>query len=744
MDEKIQAEEQDFLLRAIKALDEDHAKWSRMDPATGANPAAQREIAHRRENRLKKIEDLGDRIIFGRVRVDVKGRLEDVHIGEYPLDVDDREIAEWRAPVAVAFYQPKSNSYGSVIEHRSITVRDRDVVRVEVDMFGATTHAPSGGVIETRTLPEAVSKNKKGNRPEAAPTVIQKLRAEETILDELSRSRDGQMRQVVATIQEDQDRAIRSASDVALFIEGGPGTGKTVVGLHRLAVILYNQAMGGVARDALVIGPNQRFMEYVNQVLPSLGEDAVEMADVRSVCLFSLPEALVSKLRFVEHPNALSERAKGDALMVDLLREAAWTSVEPFTFVVSRDGGRARFEEEEVRDLLESIKVRVLAGAISIVDARRTLGQRLVELAAPRFRQSRDAAAVSQVQRSDRREAEATERKAPNKTRANDAKASATPDRGLSDEADNAPVASLVRNQPQIEEIALRPNDLQMIGVVNRLLPLSDAERVVRRVFEGGIDGEKSRDVSGALLRKYLLGATTFDLKSLTDADVALLAVAEQVLHGAPLKVGHVVVDEAQDISPVMWSLIRARVERNSVTVLGDMNQRTKPGACRTWEEAAEALRLSEWNQMSLELSYRVPKPILEFAKRALPEGSRVLAPLGLRDGEEPTVVNIGHKPTLADIDSVLGISGEGDLIGVVTTDPVLLATVRDRTVFVKPHEAKGLEFDSVVVVEPEAWFKGTDLEGTDEARRLLFIALSRPTKHLAVLHYLPLPPELR
>lgn len=205
------------------------------------------------------------------------------------------------------------------------------------------------------------------------------------------------------------------------------------------------------------------------------------------------------------------------------------------------------------------------------------------------------------------------------------------------------------------------------------------------------------------------------------------------------MKVGHVVVDEAQDISPVVWSLIRARVERNSVTVLGDLNQRTVPGACRTWEEAAGALGLTEWNQMSLELSYRVPKPILDFAKRALPDGSRVLAPLGLREGEEPVIDNIGHSPTLADIDNALRISGEGDLVGVVTIDPVLLATVRDRTVFVKPHEAKGLEFDTVVVVEPGEWF-----DGTDEARRLLFIALSRPTKHLAVLHYLPLPADLR
>jgi DNA helicase IV len=738
VDEKIQAEEQDFLLRAIKALDEDHAMWSRMDPATGANAQAQRAIARRRDGRLKQIADLGDKIIIGRVKVDVEGRQEDVHIGEYPLNVEEREIAEWRAPIAAAFYQPTGNKYGKVTERRSITVRDRDVVRVEVDTFGTSVHVPSGGVIEQRKLPEQEGKGQQVAVPEAEPAIVQRLRAEETILEELSRSRDNQMRQVVATIQEDQDRAIRAASDVALFIEGGPGTGKTVVGLHRLAVLLYNKAMAGVARDALVIGPNPRFMEYVNQVLPSLGEDAVEMADVRSVCLGELPEALVSKLNFVDHTDPFVERVKGDALMVDLLREAAWTAPQPFAFVLVRDGARARFEEEEIRDLLESVKARVLVGAISVTDARRVLSQRLIELAAPRFRQSKDAVNVSQVQRMDRREAEAEARQAPNKSKAADRifrRSSGRP------EPDAEPAASprLLGDQPQVEEIALRGNDAQMMVVVNRLLPLSDAEKVVRRVFEGGAQEETGRDISGALLRKYVLGMTQFDLGAVTNADIALLAAAEQILHGAPMKVGHVVVDEAQDISPVVWSLIRARVERNSVTVLGDLNQRTVPGACRTWEEAAGALGLTEWNQMSLELSYRVPKPILDFAKRALPDGSRVLAPLGLREGEEPVIDNIGHSPTLADIDNALRISGEGDLIGVVTTDPILLATVRDRTVFVKPHEAKGLEFDTVVVVEPGEWF-----DGTDEARRLLFIALSRPTKHLAVLHYLPLPADLR
>jgi len=739
VDERIQAEEQDFLLRAIKALDEDHAKWSRMDPATGANLAAQREIALRRENRLKRIADLGDQIIFGRVVVETTLGREDVHIGEYPLNVEDRVIAEWRTPIGATFYQPVDNGYGALIERRTITVRDRDVVRVAVDTFGASKPAKTGGVIESRKMPEAEGKGKTAERPEKEPSVVQRLRAEETILEELSRSRDGQMRQVVATIQEDQDRAIRAAGDVALFIEGGPGTGKTVVGLHRLAVILYNQAMAGVARDALVIGPNERFMEYVNQVLPSLGEDAVEMTDVRSISLAGLPDSLTSRCRFVKYEDPLAERVKGDILMVDLLREAAWTAPEPFSFVLTRDGGRARFEDNEIRMLLDSIKERVLAGATSIVDARRTLSQRLVEMAAPRFRQSKDAANVSQMQRMDRREAEAASRKAPNKSRTGAAAAGDEESPKSDATTDVAGATRFSQGQSQAEEIALRANDVQMMGVVNRLLPLSDAEKVVRLVLEGGSSRGPSSNVAGTLLRKYVLGLTKFDLQALTDADLALLAVAEQILHGVPLKVGHVVVDEAQDISPVVWSLIRARVERGSVTVLGDMNQRTKPGACRTWEEAAEALRLSEWNQMSLELSYRVPKPILEFAKRVLPEGSRVLAPVGLRDGEGPVIDNIGHAPTLSDIDHALRIAGEGDLIGVVTSDQMLLSTVRDRTVFVEPEQAKGLEFDTVVVVEPASWF-----DGTDEARRLLFIALSRPTKHLAVVHYLPLPTDLR
>ena len=137
-------------------------------------------------------------------------------------------------------------------------------------------------------------------------------------------------------------------------------------------------------------------------------------------------------------------------------------------------------------------------------------------------------------------------------------------------------------------------------------------------------------------------------------------------------------------------------------------------------------------------LSYRVPQPVLEFAERALSQSRRVPAPVGLRPGEEPIVLTLDRRPSLEDIETLLAVLDENELVGVVTADLELLSANTERVIFVEPRQSKGLEFDTVIVVEPGEW-----CDGSDEANRLLYIALSRPTKRLIVLHHEPLPDSI-
>ena len=730
------AEEQQVLLRAVKALDEDFQRWKDLDPASGADRSAQRTLLKQRDERLSRIRDVGNSIIFGRILIESADKTEDVHIGSYPLDFDGHEIAEWRAPIAKAFYQPSHTEHGQLLERRSIQVDGETVKNVSVDSFGKGRNKSSGAQVVERSSEPGSSAARRKTQNEM-PQVVRSIRGEDAVLESLARSRDGKMQQVVATIQEDQHRAMEADSSVALFIEGGPGTGKTVVGLHRLAVILYEQALGGLSRDALVIGPNKRFMEYVANVLPSLGENAVEMTDVSSICTSEIPPKIVSRLKIGPDRDPFVERVKGDLLMIPLLREAAWTAGVGFDLTLVSEEGRASVDVEEIDRILSSLKARFSEGAISLADARTALGQRLYEVTRESMRRSRDATAIAQARRRDDREIEGASsgrnRKIPPPQNGDKG------DQGGLTNDDSLDVSPRSAATLLPREFKVRSGDIRLISVVDELLPMLTAPEVVSRALSGGSSLDSDSPVASALLKKYVFGDHEFNLKWVTSADLALLAVAEHLLNGTVRRYGHVVVDEAQDISPVMWTVIRNRTSSGAITVLGDLNQRTRPGACGSWEDAATALDLKKWNQVTLDLSYRVPKPILDFAKRALPMGSRTTAPVGLREGDEPVVKNLGHPPTLADLDAVLGIAEEKDLVGVITNDPALLGVVRDRTVFIEPDQAKGLEFDSVAVVEPALWF-----DGTDEAKRLLYIALSRSTKNLAIIHYLPLPDVLR
>ena len=517
------------------------------------------------------------------------------------------------------------------------------------------------------------------------------------MLAELERARTGEMLDIVATIQAEQDEIIRAPLDHLLTVQGGPGTGKTAVGLHRAAYLLYNHP--SLSREGvLVLGPSRAFLRYIAQVLPSLGEEAVVQTTVTDVA----PKAKVR----VHEPMEV-RRLKGDLRMADLLRRAL-------------DGRRRRLDHDvslRVRFARATLRAQQINELVSSISSRPSpykagrlaLRARLVSEARRAFRSSgRFGADEPWFER----ELTAT------------------------DEF----VALLDLLWPTVSPAALvrelfgSSEQLERYGT--GLLSASEWPLLVRR---------KAASVSG----------TTWSVD-----DLALLDEAAFLTGGRTRSYGHIVVDEAQDLTPMQFRMIARRAPSGSVTVLGDLAQATGPWTYRSWSEVRAILEGSTATPQHAELTlgYRAPGRVLDFASRLLPMAAPGVAPTSsIRQGRTEPAVRwaSAEEVSSASLAEAYALMAHYALIAVIAPDELIpelgrLARRHDevgqlerdamsRPVTVVPAPAaKGLEFDAVVVVEP-ALIAGADPRGL----RLLYVALTRPIQHLSVVHSLPLPSPL-
>jgi DNA helicase IV len=494
------------------------------------------------------------------------------------------------------------------------------------------------------------------------------------------------MRDIVATIAAEQDVVIRAPLGTCLVVQGGPGTGKTAVGLHRAAYLLFEHRVELDRTGVLVVGPNPLFLRYIAQVLPSLGEAATRQTTI---------ERLVGGRVRREDAPAVS-RLKGDARMAELLARAVRQHLRPPAEDVdlATPWGRVRLDAATLRAGLEEIAARGVAFAVGR-GALRTRLHRLTWLALQ-------------------------------EARGEDAVPADVFDESMRANADLAALAS--RMWPSVSAPAL----------VKRLLT---NRRAMADAAGGLLTAEEQ-----AMLRRS--GGRRLDDEPWSLPELVLVDEAEAMLNGVSRAYGHVVVDEAQDLSDMELRAVARRCPNQSMTVLGDLAQATAPGAQRSWEEAAVHLgapgtvRIEE-----LEVGYRVPKPILDVANRLLPEvAPGVRASRSVRvEGEPPTVVTVSDRLAEAVRTAVDELVATWASVGVVVPEAVAedvraaLAGVEEAVVTVlAPPEAKGLEFDAVVVVEPSAFL-------TDDERggRLLYIALTRAVQELVLVHTRPLPAAL-
>ncbi len=509
------------------------------------------------------------------------------------------------------------------------------------------------------------------------------------------------MRDIVATIQAEQDEVIRAPLAECLVVQGGPGTGKTAVGLHRAAFLLYEHRERLERERLLVIGPNLLFLRYIAQVLPSLGETAVTQTTLPGLVAHRFP------VRAVE-PEA-TVAIKGDARMATVISRAARSAVAtvaPEDTALRAFGVTLHLRGPVVQGVLDALHAR----EVPLRVGREQLRARLEQLALDQFTDLRP-------------------------------------------EADEEDLARELRTRGEIT------------SVVNRLWPVPSAPVLVRRVLgnrrllERASEGVLTDDERAQLFRKP---SRKVSEERWTRADLGLLDEADWVVGGPSRTFGHVVVDEAQDHSAMELRLLARRTSDRSMTLLGDLAQATATGAQTSWAAALDALEAPHGRVAELELGYRVPAPVLEFANRLLPVAAPgVLPSRSVREtGEVPRVIACASPDDFPDVTAVavageraedrsVGIVAPGallDAIGAALAESEIEFTdgrtslgLGEAVTLIPPESAKGLEFDAVIVVEPAAI-----AALGDHGLRLLYIALTRAVRTLTLVHARPLPDPLR
>ncbi|MET7611181.1 UvrD-helicase domain-containing protein [Streptomyces seoulensis] len=626
------------------------------------------------DDRIKALADLSDTpLFFGRLDYlhapgaeEAEGAEgERFYIGRRHVhDADgDPMVIDWRAPVSQPFYRASKK------DPMDVGLRRR---------FGYT-----GGEL-TAYEDEHLS-----DPSETAAT-------SKLLQQEIERPRVGPMRDIVATIQPEQDEIVRSGLGGTVCVQGGPGTGKTAVGLHRVAYLLYAHRERLARTGTLVIGPNRSFLHYIEQVLPALGELSVQQATV---------DDLVSHVEVRGTDEARAAVLKGDARMAEVLRRALYAQVTMPTepVMVVRGSRRWRVPAYE----LEEIVRELLGREIRYGAAREALPQRIAH------------AVLVQMER-----------------------AGEAPDDRVQD--------AVARNSA-------------VKAVVKAVWPPADPAKLVLRLLS---DGEFLAEHAAGILdedeQKAVLWAKPVrSVKSAkwSSADAVLIDEAADLIQRTH-SLGHVVLDEAQDLSPMQYRAVGRRCTTGSATVLGDLAQGTTPWATRSWDEALAHLGKSEGVIEELTAGFRVPTDVITYASRLLPHIAPGLTPVA-SVRENPGFFEVRGVDDVSEVvaacEELLRNEGSTGLIAADARVPALAealtaagigflapgeeTTEETRLTLVPASLAKGLEYDYVVLDEPRAVVDGEPDERT--GLRRLYVALTRAVSGLIVAHTGPLPEQL-
>ncbi|MEX2292973.1 MAG: UvrD-helicase domain-containing protein [Acidimicrobiales bacterium] len=695
------AAEQAHIDRAYESLDRTRVEATKLRSMVEVGKGGTEQARWEREmiegniaNRLASLQ-LGDAsLVFGRIdRTQSEGG-DSFYIGRLAVADEQREplVVDWRAPVAEPFYRATGRLPMGLVRRRHFATRGRQLLAIEDELFGESAGLLGG---ELSIIDEG-----------------REIRGRSTLIHALEEVRTGRLTDIVATIQGEQDEIIRSELPGVLVVQGGPGTGKTVVALHRAAYLLYTHRFPLEGQGLLVVGPNRLFLGYIEQVLPSLGEAGVELAVLADL----LDGAGTLEIEGRDRPDPA--RIKGDLRMATVLARAV------------RDRQRPLRKTLRVGYGIQTLMLTVGQSKAIVADAKRRFrhhnaGRRHVE-----------ASLFATLAESSRVPAEAHE------------------------------LRDRLRHTPEVVE------------ALERMWPLLTPAELLHDLYGSHglikLAGGKllSEDEREALFRKR---SATIDEATWTVDDVPLLDEARALLGPKPRRrqqgqateddqrtYGHIVVDEAQDLSPMQLRMLTRRSLNGSMTIVGDIAQATGAWAHADWDEVLDQLPdRRPPRRAELTIGYRLPGPNMVLAAKVLALAAPDLKPPSSvrQNGDEPRFIQaaVGEVAQAA----VRAALDERDVVdpgsvAVIVPDSLLSAVaaafddegvefgraarngLNSQITLVPVSLVKGLELDAAVVVDPSAI-----LEEEVQGARALYVALTRSTKRLALVHERPLPDVL-
>ncbi|NUS43609.1 MAG: ATP-binding domain-containing protein [Mycobacteriaceae bacterium] len=697
---------------------------------------------------LAKYDAAENGLCFG--RIDLDGDPDDASEGPERryvgrLGILDEEndyeplLLDWRAPLARPFYLATTASPEGVTRRRHIRTRSRRVTAVNDEYLDLEAAYEAGG----------------------ATAEAGGVGGESALLVALNAARTGHMNDIVETIQAEQDAIIRAEHKGVLVVQGGPGTGKTAVALHRAAYLLYTYRQQLARSGVLIIGPNATFLDYISQVLPSLGETGVLLSTIGD---------LYPGVKAVRTDSLRAGELKGSLDMVEVLKSAVRDRqelpAEPVELrfdtyaltldrkLVSKARGRARSSRRPhniarpifVSAVVDALADQFAAALSSGIDGGATLLNR-DDLADIRAEMRADPAIQAEVSRY---------------------WPELTPQEVLSDLLSDAQrLAKATQALPPEDRAELLRTDgagefsdadAPLLDELAELLGVDDAaerERARRRRHAQITEAQEALDI--------LAGSAAAEVEDVLDADEILMAydlidasqladrqdyrvhqtTAERAAGDRTWTYGHVIIDEAQELSAMAWRMVMRRIPNRWITMVGDVAQTGDPAGAHSWRQVLEPYVAQRWKRAELSVNYRTPAEVMAVAARVLAEIDPDLSvPRSVREtGAHPWSRRVEPARLRAELAALIA-ADEGPGTAAVLAPQALMAdlaeldsgSVRALTV----HDAKGLEFDTVYLVEPAAI-----AAESPRGRNDLYVALTRATQRLAVLHTTDLPPAL-
>lgn len=649
MTQDLAADQQHFDA-AWEAREASRHSLAKAGQAAGGPRASARIVAQKAKEYADGLGAPDEAVAFGRIDDDE----ELTYIGKHAiLDAEKNSlVVSWQSKAAIPYYSATLLAPMGLLRKRSFDTKGNAVLSFEETVFA--------------DLAERVK----------SLTANEQLGIDDALLSDLDKDRSTEMRDIVQTIHGTQFHLMRRSLDELLVIQGGPGTGKTAVALHRASWLLYNHRDELDGTDVLVVGPNPAFTQYIHNVLPSLGDRMVKHRNLVALG----PQASTGRAE----PDDTA-RLKGELRMAGLRKAALRARIRP------------------PRDV---VRINTTMGPRPI--SAKSIADAMAKLHGVPYASGRNS---------------------------------------LRTLLESAVRASVGRPSPEASSLD---------NALERIWPSLTAARFVQellgsrqRLSDAAGDGFTARDVE----RLYRAAATNLGTEEWSDADVALIDEADFLIQGSRRGASHIVVDEAQDLSPMQLRSLKRRSSNGSYTLVGDVAQSTGRWARDSWDDILDALKTDgvPHHLANLEYGYRVPREVYEVAEPLLPLiAPDIKAPRIIRDAPSAPVLQWAEPDgvvTLA-VEQAQSHAAKGRFVGLIVPDALLEAAAtafREADVNYKlvssgglgqsinllsATESKGLEFDAIVVVEP-AQIGRQNSHGL----RHLYIALTRTTKYLSVVY---------